>query len=197
MNIHFRKKKLFQAAISLLFATCPISTFASGIEPPQNASWFESDELVSEQVNYLSTHPLYPFLDGGRTEYAAIGFAEYPGDSEDIAFPLGKIFQGDTSYLAMFFAKKGNEAEVRLLCIAKDQLPSPVLFADILTATLPKIELPYFHVFIEQLESPDLPEDQILQRWVFFTPEANKEFHVFSTPDGQGGTYFTILEPEE
>lgn len=212
MSIYLKNTKLNKLITSIFYVflcisgtVSPITALAAGSTSSQNTPWYEGNEdLVVEKIGkFLSSTSLAPVVSGGGT-FELVGFDQYFEPSQNVVFPIGKITQGNKTYNVLFAAKKNpssNDVQIWLLCLSKENLPSPLLFIDVasLAQLVPNKNItPGLHVLIEKAKKsmfPNLQAESMAQKWVFFNPSKTEELYIILTPDGSGGTHFSIVDP--
>ena len=164
--------------------------------------------LSKEIVELLSTYSLAPLLKPSmKTYFQPLLFEKVPSMQGDIfANTLcGEIKQEDKSYKAAFFVKINLESEVsnlRLLYLG-NILISTQLFADIIPQfyvalmaikNVDENSIKEGFIYIDQIK--ENPDGIKIQKWTLFAKGEKKgDAEIHLTPDGKGGTYFTIMQP--
>lgn len=157
----------------------------------------DKDKAMVKQIHsYLSSHCLYPFLEGGRGEYLHLGFMEET--PEGTIYTLGIISQKENRYFTMFSFKKGwIWDEVKLVYLTNDEPLSPIVFNSIIPKAISLLskQIPDYHIFIEAIEDNTLPKGEKVQRWIFFNPSEYAELYVLLKEDNYD-TYFKVIPPK-
>jgi len=152
-------------------------------------------EIRAEIQTCLSSTSLLPYYRGEKLRYVIDQVMEDLDSS--ILYTLGNFAEGKKITKAMFAIERGwFWNTTKLLYIAKDTPPDPLLFADVCdvaTNFLPRSPSSY-HVFIEKAQ---VENEENSQKWTFFQGEEHTEVFVKTMDDGQGGTTFIVFQKDQ
>lgn len=176
----------------------------------EELEWFSKnkDSILSKLTDFLDQHSLYPFIQPGAFDFQPIGMDKTIIHEKDaiIGFLIGNLQQNDKQYRAVFVVAgdyKTNELKDLKLLYIGNTVISPQLYFDVMTLIPAQLqladeelnELGNTDLFIDQLSTDK--EGIISQEWKFFNGTIKKTATVILTPDGSGGTYFSITSKQQ